>query len=107
MTFHAKTCFISFPFSNGIPFRSCLKTIRWNENDLDHPFKKNEKLIEPFEQLAFVKNIWPLERHAHTFAGAFICSNDLSKQLNGFDYRHTSGCLYLFMSPAEKKPSAS
>ena len=37
MTFHAKTCFNGFPFSNGIPFESRLKEIC----DLGHPFRKN------------------------------------------------------------------
>ena len=27
VTFHAKTCYNSFPFLNGIPFRTCLKVV--------------------------------------------------------------------------------
>ena len=40
VTFHAKTCYNGFPFSNEIPFRTRLKEICIRSNDLGHPFKK-------------------------------------------------------------------
>ena len=40
VTFHAKTCYNGFQFSNEIPFRTHLKEICIHSNDLGHPFKK-------------------------------------------------------------------
>ena len=40
VTFHAKTYYNGFPFSNGIRFRTRLKEICIRSNDLGHLFKK-------------------------------------------------------------------
>ena len=53
MTLHAKTYTNDFPFSNGIPFASCLKSIKFTE-------VKNKRLLKatPMERkkLMFADN---------------------------------------------------
>ena len=76
VTFHAKTCYNSFPFLNGIPFRTRLKEICIRSNDLGHLFKKicirsNGLITRSIETSSRSNDL--LTR----LVKASICSNDL------------------------------